>query len=281
MTDQNNPKHFAIVVHACDRYEILFRGFEYFFKTHWTDTNNVSLYFLTEEKDYVSKIFKNVKTGKGEWSDRLRIGLKQISEPYIIYIQEDMWLNKDVNSQLLNSILNYTLAEKPQLLKLHSSGVYVTNPTNTIIEGLTLSKLDNEGSKYLMSHQLSIWNREFFISQLQNSEHPWRHERKGTKRMKKLNIPIFQIDFFAENGKTPINENLSNEKRSEYQTISVNGILNTNALPFLEILTSSSDPVISAYGEKLMYNFKNQVTHDGLSKPRKEDIFQKLKKIKF
>ncbi len=259
----------ALVVHACDRYQILFQGFEHFFRQYWPDLAGVNLYFLTEVIDHPSARFTNLKTGKGEWSDRLRVGLQQLAEPFVIYLQEDMWFNRPVNISVLTEVLDYAVAEKLPLLKLHSSEVYHTHSAGKIIGGLQLARLDNRASKYLMSHQPSIWNREFLISQLSKNEHPWRNERKGTKRLKYLNLPLYQIDLLAENGKPAINENVSVEFRSEYQSISVNGMLHDNALPFIEELMKSSDQEASVYGRRLQHNFANRLTHDGLPKPKK------------
>jgi hypothetical protein len=153
--------------------------------------------------------------------------------------------------------------------------VYQTNPTGKIIGGLQVARLDNAASKYLMSHQPSIWNREFFISQLPKNEHPWRNERKATRRMKKLDSPLYQIDLLAENGKPAINGNVSNEFRSEYQSVSVNGMLNDNSLPFIKELINSDDKDLIAYGSRLQHNFTRQVTHDGLPKPKKTSALKK------
>lgn len=262
-------------MHACDRYEILFKGFKHFFKKYWPEMDGINLYFFTENIPYHSTLFKNIKTGKAEWSDRLRVGLQQLSEPFVIYLQEDMWFNQPVNKKILDETLDFTIAEELLLLKLHSSEVYQTSPTGKIIGGLQVAKLDNAASKFLMSHQPSIWNREFFASQLSKNEHPWRNERKATKRMKKLDPPIYQIDLLAENGKPAINGNVSNEFRSEYQSVSVNGMLNNNSLSFIEELMNSDDKELSAYGSRLQHNFVHQVTHDGLPKPKKTSVLKK------
>jgi hypothetical protein len=126
-----------------------------------------------------------------------------------------------------------------------------------------------------MSHQPSVWNREFFISQLNRNEHPWRNERAATRRLKKLDPPLYQIDLLAENGKPPINDNVSNEFRSEYQSVSVNGRLNANARPFIGELMKSDDPDLSAYGRRLQHHFVHQITHDGLPPPKKTGAFKK------
>ncbi len=262
-------------MHACDRYELLFKGFEHFFKKCWPQTERINFYFFTENLHYDSALFKNIKTGKAEWSDRLRVGLEQLAEPLVIYLQEDMWFNQPVNEKILDEVLDFAIAEGLLLLKLHSSEVYQTHPIRKIIGGLQVAKLDNGASKYLMSHQPSIWNREFLVSQLLKNEHPWRNERKATKRMRKLDPPLYQIDLLAENGKPAINSNVSDELRSEYQSVSVNGMLHDNSLPFIKELINSGDPELRGYGGRLQHNFLNQVTHDGLPKPKKSGVLKK------
>lgn len=127
-----------------------------------------------------------------------------------------------------------------------------------------------------MSHQVTLWNKKFLIEQLYKDEHPWRNERRGTKRLKKLDPEIFHADYFAENGKPEINTNNHLVKRSEYQTISVNGKLNNNIVPFISVLNLGTQEE-KHYAEKLLFHYENQITHDGKPKPRKEDIFKKIK----
>jgi hypothetical protein len=94
--------------------------------------------------------------------------------------------------------------------------------------------------------------------------------------LKRLDPPIYHIDLFAENGKPALNDNLSEGSRSEYQAVSVNGMLNANALPFIEELMRSPDRELSAYGHKLKHNFVNHVTHDGLPQPKKKNRLRRF-----
>ncbi|MNK14806.1 hypothetical protein D3C87_329370 [compost metagenome] len=268
-------KNIALIVHACDRYELLFKAFDYFFAKNWDFEIPVNYYFATEEKSVDFKNFKNIKSGKGEWSNRLSNLLDQIEEEYVIYFQEDMWLNKPVDKDVFTELFKLVLANKWNLVKLNSSDVFKTTSTNIFIKGFNVSKLNNQESNFLMSHQVSLWNKAFLKQQLKPNEHPWRNERKGTKRLRKLDPEIFHIDYFAENGSLPINKNAADIVRSEYQSISFNATLNHNAAPFLEAL--KSDPSLAAYTEKLIYNYTNQITHDGKPKPLKKDLFKRLK----
>lgn len=265
----------ALIVHTCDRYELLFKGFEYFFLKNWNFEIPVSYYFATEEKSVDIRNFKNIRSGKGEWSNRLAILLDQIEEEYVIYFQEDMWLNKPVDKEFFKELFKLTIQNKWLLVKLNSSAVFKTNRTDLFIKGFNVSVLDNKKSGFLMSHQVSLWDKAFLKQQLKAKEHPWRNERKGTKRLRKLDPEIFHIDYFAENGSAPINENTSDIIRSEYQSISFNATLNHNAAPFLEELKSV--PHLSAYAKKLIHNYEHKITHDGKPKPLKKDLFKRIK----
>jgi hypothetical protein len=256
----------------------LYKGFLYFFTKYWPRDLQASYYFLTETVDVNSDFFTTIKTGKGQWSDRLRQGLQSLPENYIIYMQEDMWMNHPVNKDVLQEVIDFALAHKPKLFKLNSSEVFVTKPTHTLIGGLRVAEIDNEKSDFLMSHQVSIWDKDFLINQLPPNEHPWRNERRGTKRMRKLNETFYHVDLFSENGKLPVNDNPSLEHRSAYFTVSQNAMLNEQVLQYIKTLRASGDKEMMEYADQLQYNLDHQLTHDGKPKPRKEDVFKKIKK---
>jgi hypothetical protein len=273
-----NKNSIALIVHSCDRYELLYKGFEYFFSKYWNLDIKCNCYFITEEKKCTVNNFTQVFSGKGEWADRLAHVLQnEIEEPYILYFQEDMWLCDKVNATFFNELFDKVISNNWKQIKLHSSDVYKTIPTESFIEGFNIAKVDNEKSDFLMSHQVTLWEKKFLLKQLVKKEHPWRNERKGTKRLKKLNPSIFQIDYFSENGNAAININDNPILRSGYYTISGNGILNTNIEIYLAELKEENDSLLKEYALKLENNYKNNLTHDGKPKPKKVDIFKRTK----
>jgi hypothetical protein len=267
----------ALLVHSCDRYQFLYKGFEAFFSRHWNFDIPCNYYFATEEIDAEVKGFMNIKSGKGEWTNRLSALLKTIPEDYIIYFQEDMWLTKDVNKYFFEQIFKLTLQYDWKQVKLHSSEVYKTNETPLFIEGFNIAKVDNHASDFLMSHQVTLWNKKYLMDQLPNGEHPWRNERKGSKRLKQLNPDIYLADYFAENGKPEINKNINPVKRSEYKTISVNGTLSNEVVRFIKLFEEGNREE-KKYAAQLLHHYENGLTHDGKAKPRKEDVFKKIKR---
>jgi hypothetical protein len=265
----------ALIVHTCDRYKFLYKGFEHFFRTYWPSDVPMKYYFATEEANANLEGFTNLKTGKGEWSDRLRNLLDQIDEEYVLYFQEDMWLNKPVSKSFINGLTELAIRNNWKQVKLNSSDVFKTERSSQYLEGFNVARINNEQSKYLMSHQVTLWNKQFLKAQLLPNEHPWRNERRGTKRLKKLNPAIYHIDYFSENGQPAINENASGIIRSEYRTVSSNACLNESAEPFIEALETV--PALAEYAEQLREHFEHGLTHDGLEKPLKKDVFKRSK----
>ena len=267
----------ALIIHTCDRYEFLYKGFQHFFAQYWDFAIRCNYYFITEEKKISVTGFENIQSGKGEWADRLSLVLKEkITENYILYFQEDMWLSKKVNKDFFNTLFETAEKNNWQQVKLHSSEVYKTSPTDVFIEGFNVAEIDNKHSDFLMSHQVTLWNKDFLLKQLHKNEHPWRNERKATQRLKKINPRIFHIDYFAENGSGEINRNNSPVLRSEYNTVSINGTLHGNIGHYIREL-SGKDPADAAYATELQLHFDNHLTHDGLKKPRKVDIIKKIR----
>ncbi len=275
MSQKNN--NVALLVHSCDRYELLYKGFEFFFHKYWNFDVACNYYFATEQKKALINGFENIRSGKGEWANRLAFLLKEkIQEDYVIYFQEDMWLYQQINAGFFNQLFEMATRNNWQQVKLHSSDVYKTIATDSFIEGFNIAILNNHHSDFLMSHQVTLWNKNFLLQQLHKKEHPWRNERKGTKRLKRLNPEIYHIDYFAENGKPEINRNNNPVLRSAYKSISRNGVLNSHIEPFIGQLASGSKEE-QEYALRLANNYKNKLTHDNGPKPMKVDIFKRMK----
>ncbi|KQM74683.1 hypothetical protein ASE74_01470 [Pedobacter sp. Leaf216] len=266
----------ALLVHACDRYEFLYKGFNFTFTENWDFNIPCNYYFATEVNNAAINGFTNIKSGNGEWADRLATLLNNMEEEYVLYFQEDMWLTKPVNAKFFTTLFEEAIQNNWRQVKLHSMNVYKTRASNNDIEGFNVAEIDNEASQYLMSHQVTLWKKDFLLAQLHKKEHPWRNERKGTKRLKKLNPLILHADYFAENGAAEINNNKNPLLRSEYYAVSFNSTLNNNILRFIEWLKTGS-AAQKEYAAELQNHYDNNLTHDGNERPKKVDIFKKIK----
>ena len=273
----NKENRIALLVHSCDRYSFLYKGFHYFFSKNWDYTIPCTCYFATEEKDIFFPEFINIKSGKGEWTNRIAFLLKEkIKEDYILYMQEDMWLNKKVNPDFFKLLFERTFEHGWKQVKLHSSTVYKTKPTPYYIDGFNITELDNSKSKFLMSHQITLWEKAYFLNELLENENAWAHEVNSTQRLRNAKASIMHIDYFAENGGEEINKNIHPAGRSEYQAVSVNACLYKSVVPYIAELVKG-DKEQRKYAKKLKHHYIWQLTHGGKTKPRKENWRMSIK----
>jgi hypothetical protein len=116
-----------------------------------------------------------IYSGEGEWSDRLIKLLQQIPTEYVWYQQEDMWpcKNPPKVSELMDFVVKY------DLLRLQISPIVQFYS----LHGDKIPLFFHYKSKYLVSHQPSIWKKDFLLECLKPNEDPWKNEYEGTKRL--------------------------------------------------------------------------------------------------
>jgi hypothetical protein len=183
-------KDLAIVIHSFNGYQHVWPGcFEAWSKVQ----TDLPIYFCTDFENHETDIperFKVIYSGVGEWSDRLRSILRQIPEIYVLYMQEDHW-----PKTYPGAIINFCyclMNEGYKRIQISSVNQFYT------LTGSGYPLLFHNTSKYLVSHQPSIWDKDFFISCLPQNETPWINEYEGTKRLngKKNKIGIWPCDWY-------------------------------------------------------------------------------------
>lgn len=171
-----NLQSCSLLVHTFDRYQKYWPGFLKGFHKHFN--YELPCYFGTDIPFHVEHDFRHFQvlySGPGEWSDRLINLLNQIQTDYILYIQEDMWLTAEPPN--LEKLLEFT--ERNNLWRLQISPVVQFYS----LHGSTVPLYFHYKSKYLMSHQPSIWKKSCLLRCLKPNEDPWKNEYEATKRL--------------------------------------------------------------------------------------------------
>lgn len=137
--------------------------------------------------------FKLIYSGVNQWSDRLMSLLAQIPTDYVLYCQEDHWPTaKPPDFKELMQIVHKLGLKRLQI--------------SPIVQFYSLTGSEKPyffhlKSKYLVSHQPSIWDKKFLISCLERGQTPWVNEYEGTKTLSKLpeiqnKIAIYPCNWF-------------------------------------------------------------------------------------
>tara|TARA_B110000858_G_scaffold198532_1_gene266360 strand:+ start:5855 stop:6499 length:645 start_codon:yes stop_codon:yes gene_type:complete len=184
-----------IVLHTMDSYSKFWNNWFLLFKKFCI--NHGPIFFLSEEKepDFVSDV-THIKTGKGEWGERLIYGLSKIESDLIIYMQEDFWC---INELILNDTY-IKLFTDLNMSQLHIKGLPIEVKRNLSLTNIedNLYKF-NQDSKYTQNHQFGLWRKDKLLDNVLPNENPWGNEINGTKRLNKKphNIYIINHEWYT------------------------------------------------------------------------------------
>jgi hypothetical protein len=172
-----------VVLHTFDKYKKFWNPWFHYFKKNVKGPYKI--YFLSEEEapDFYEEVI-HIKTGSGEWGQRLLTGLKQIPEDYIYYMQEDFWAFKPIDLSIyLDTFIDYNM----DVLRISSdSPLYTLENINNIYKF-------SQNSAYLMTHQFSLWNKSYFMKYVNPEDCPWSNEIKQTQKIAKTPHSIYMI----------------------------------------------------------------------------------------
>ena len=220
----------SLVIQTCDEYEKFWHGWYLMFKRHKMFDLGWPVYFCNEEIDlpFSDIRFTQIKTGKSKkymgteqrdwlptfggpkqvdegWSDRLIHILKSVDTKYVFYMQEDQWPFADVDVELFNELLRLTEHNKIDALRMHRllslHSVDDWESTNIIHRDKHLLRIKSDAG-FIMSHQPTIWNREFLLNTCIPGEGFRDNEYAGSERIKNIypnhNICLYNHHWFYE-----------------------------------------------------------------------------------
>src|SRR6185503_11574291 len=99
----------AIVVSSCDKFFDAWRPFAFFFRKFWPDCP-FPVYLIVNCLRVRSNSFRIVAVGKDKgWASNMQVALAQVTQPYILYTQEDYFLTAPVNRARLARDIAYAL----------------------------------------------------------------------------------------------------------------------------------------------------------------------------
>ena len=191
----------TIFVNTSDNFEDCWDPFFKLFKTFWPNCS-YPIVLNTEKKDY-SYPGLNIKCSKvsiGEerklgWSECLMRGLDRIKTPYIMYLQEDYFLEAPVKGNIIKKLLKEMKKIKADVIQLQQASELKNNKNDS--QNLILEVCQN--AKWRISLQAAIWKKSILRSQLRIHEDPWQFESYGGFRSRRMNEKIYSINgkFFS------------------------------------------------------------------------------------
>ena len=167
-----------LVVLSCDKYSDLWDGF--FHQLNQNFPYPKEIYLVTNEKDYASPLFQDlkiIKTGKDiDWSTSLAKAIDQIPHKIFFLILEDIFISELVNETDYREVIEFAFRSNVQHLK------YFASPKPNTSINPKIGRYD-PGMPYSVT-VCGIWNRSYLRSLIIPGESPWHFELNGSYRAK-------------------------------------------------------------------------------------------------
>ena len=172
----------AIVVSSCDAFFDAWRPFFFFFRKHWADCP-FPIFLIVNELKVRSRIVQPLAVGPDrEWASNMKTALESIPHPYILYFQEDYFLNGPLRENQLAEDFAYALDNDVASFCFHSRGTLEPNfqPLN---DRFGVVPPDSDGRTRL---QVTLWKKEVLQATLQPGESAWNMEARASERTRDL-----------------------------------------------------------------------------------------------
>ncbi len=194
----------TIFINTSDNFEDCWHPFFTLFARYWPNCP-YSIVLNTETKDYSFKGLRIVcaKVAIGEnrrltWSECLARALDSMHTPYILYLQEDYFLEAAVREDALEALIQALREGRADVIRLSEAddaGPWMQ--THAPIWQVALK------AKYQLSLQAALWRKDFLRAQVRAQETPWQLESFGSMRLRRQKTKIFCVnrDLFSGVGK--------------------------------------------------------------------------------
>lgn len=214
-----NKLDLSLLIQTCDSYEKFWPGMFYTLDFYW-DYDFVPVYFANEEKNLSDIVFElrdkiykpdkrinQILTGKTDkmgFSNRFIDAVKKVPSKYVLYLQEDMWLRRSLDKEILRDLVKFMEDNNADSLKLHAKLFYYHSynlkPTGQKIKNQPIYKYDSD--EYILSHNATIWRKDYILKHQIEGEDPWTNELKGSQRMasENQNNYMYNIHWHCQPG---------------------------------------------------------------------------------
>lgn len=175
----------VILVSTFDKYSICWGPFCYSIQKYWI--NHPDIYFITNT--LIADCGKSILVGADRgWSNNLLFALRQIESPYILYTQEDYWIQKPVDaSNIIDylSLFEKNLVDYIRLAPESGESINFQNDTRLVIYP--------DNSKWRTSLHMAIWRKSVLMDLIIPGENQWDFEINGSIRSRKYGNRFLRV----------------------------------------------------------------------------------------
>jgi len=185
----------AIIVSSCDAYFDAWRPFVFFFRKHWGDCP-FPIFLIVNNLRVRSKLLQPIPVGADrDWASNMRVALAQVSQPYILYFQEDYFLTGPIKHEQLASDFTYAVQSNAASFCFYGRSE-LERDFKPLNERYGVVPVDSDGRTRL---QVTLWRKDVLQATLRDGETAWNMEAQASPRtrnflavsyMGRENVPI-------------------------------------------------------------------------------------------
>lgn len=163
----------AIVVMTCDSYSDLWHDYFALKAKYWGNCKFIT-YIVTEEKECTETNTITIKCGfNTEWSERLRIALKQIEQRYIILTLEDFYFAAPIDATVIEEAVALVESDGIMYYKFYER----YHVRKKLYKGLEHLHVIPPSTRYGISVLTAIWDRNYLLNVIKDENYSaWEFE---------------------------------------------------------------------------------------------------------
>lgn len=181
-------KNLKVYIPTCDPHLFAIEGFAYFFNKYWGDDFEVKIlgfsqpdFELPSNFEFISMAEEQVGRSKG-WSNYIIDFFESIDDEHFIFGIDDFYMARPFDREVYETLLKEIDDEKVGRIDLQPSIQHARNPEDVSVykdfgdfKILELRQRSATSFIYRITGQMSIWNRKYFLKNLQRdwSVHDW------------------------------------------------------------------------------------------------------------
>jgi hypothetical protein len=172
----------AIVVSSCDSFFDAWRPFVFFLRKYWPDCP-FPIFLIVNRLRIRSSIVQPISVGPDRgWASNMITTLASIPQPYILYFQEDYFLNGPVDNERLAQDFAYAFDNNAASFCFHARGQLEPNFEH-LNDRFVVVPHDSDGRTLL---QATLWNNTVLQATLRPGETAWNMEARASERTRDL-----------------------------------------------------------------------------------------------
>lgn len=189
----------AIVISSCDAFCDCWAPFIYSIKKYWSNCE-FPIYLISNNKeDATISGVSFIKVGEDKWfASNLKYALHNINADYIIYLQEDYFLNRTIDNDAIKQHIFYCFRNNVDYMRMGSP----------FIKGKNVDIIYTENdmmTKYALCLQAAIWKKSTLETLLLEGWSGWDFEYKIQEYAKQQGIKLKVLGINKKNRNLGIN----------------------------------------------------------------------------